>query len=493
MGFWDNLLARRVPAPVPGPSLPPPVRVESAPVGAQRFDSLENTLSGLGTEFDLGAAARPNARAYRLTPLDLESLYRSNGYAQRIVDFFADESTRKGWRIVDTSDEPVPLAVEEERLQVTAHVQQALTWARLYGGALIVPVLDELPSPRTDQLHPLRTPIDASRVKRVRALLVFDAWEFSALTYGTDPREPNYREPTVWSVQTEGARGSMELHHSRAFYLPGVQLSPRLRRQNGGIDDSVLQVCWDAIRNKTSIDQGGASLGQRLALNVLKVGNLKAHQTSDQEQAFNTKMKALARSMSLLNLLLLGESDDFQVRATPVSGFRDLDQSAKETLSCVSGIPLAILFGEPPGGLNTDGRSHREAVNNAVAAYQEAILREPLTRLYRLLYAQKDGPTRGKLPESWHVEFNPLDELSELQRADLELKHTQTDAIRMQWGVVTPEHVATSRHGPDGYGNELLPVEATDSVPTEVPAAIVEQVRAELAEASPATATTEGE
>lgn len=475
MGLLDILLRRDSPA--------SPAITEQPPApGDRRLDNIENLLSGIGTAGDLGQAGRP-VPTLRLSPLERDTLYETNGYAQRIVDFFADETTRKGWKAIDSSDESNALTEEEERLQVFANVQEAMTWARKDGGALIFPILDEDPMPGILPNQILQQPLDLKRVRRIRELQVFEAVEFSAQTWGMSPTEPRYREPVLWSIQAEGAATSL-VHWTRVMYLPGVRLSSRRRRQNNGIDDSVLQVCWDAIRDKTTIDQGSASLAQRLSLNVLKVQSLDAKQTAANNLFFKMKMKAIATSMSMLNMIVIDEGDEFDVRSSPIAGFKDLDQAAKERISCVSGIPLTILFGEPPGGLNTDGRSSREAVNNAVYAMQQSVLSEPLRWLYRLMYAQKQGPTRGNIPKSWKIEFNPLEQLSDVQQADLELKHTTADATRIQWGIVSAEHVAKSRYSEKGYANELLPVTEEEIAESEAAAEALALAQAEAAVAA---------
>jgi phage-related protein (TIGR01555 family) len=265
--------------------------------------------------------------------------------------------------------------------------------------------------------------------------------------------------------------------------------------QQNGIDDSVLQACWDAIRNLTSIDQGGATLAQRLAMNVLKVTGLRNMETGKQEAFFRARMKVIASGLSLLNTVLLGEGDEFDVRATPVAGFKDLSQSAKEALSASSGIPLAILFGEAPGGLSTDGESHRRAFNNAVAAFQEEILREPLNRLYAILFNARLGPAKGNEPENWKLEFLPLEELSEIQEAELRLKHAQRDMMYLQWGVLDGPHVAKSRFGETGYSSEILPIEEADIEDKQLANMIKEALKEADASAADqgSNATIEGE
>ena len=451
MGIFNNLFGRNEPA----LGLPDHSAVNDANEAHDRLDSLLNVLSGVGSDADPGAAARPNIEHNRLSEAELRSLYRYNGYAQRIVDIFADEATRKGWTVVDPNSTEDVMGEEDERLGTVKKFQNAVRLARLMGGALVMPILEERKNPDAPGNQLLRTPLKLENIVRVKDIVVFEKEEFKAHTWGDDLNKERYREPILYTVGSYGNAGVM-VHHSRVMYIPGVEITPRERFENGGIDDSVLQACWDSVRNLTSIEQGGASLGQRLALNVMKVSGLKSIEPGKQGAFFRARMKMIASGLSMLNMVVLGESDEFDVRASPVSGYRDLSDSAKSALAAASSIPLAILFGEAPGGLNADGQSHREAFNNAIAAYQKEVLLDQLRQFYTILYSAKQGPTRGAIPDGWYIEFNPLDEMSEIQSATLRQTNAQTDALYMQWGVLDAEQVEKSRFGPDGYSNEIV-------------------------------------
>lgn len=509
MSIFDYLFPwRRRPA-LPGPSaIAEAVVAPAAPAPrrrqrsdsflsrmARRADSILNSLSGLGGAYDKGTTARPDTTRFPLNFAELTTLYRFNGYAQRFIDIVPADATRKGWKVIDDTDQADLMQGETDRLLVVERFREALQWARLYGGATILIVVDEVIPPELvdNPRAVLQRPLDPASLRAVLNLVVLDPSEAQPFNYEGNPRSRRFREPRTWMVSPNahalesGMAGGQIVHHSRILYFPGRRLPNSIRLTNRGFDDSVLDSVWDAIRNKTSIDQAAANLAQELKLNVLKIEGLANLNTSDQADLFTLRMKAIAQSKSLINTILVGEGEEFQTTATTFTGFDQLDSNAKEALAAAVGMPITLLFGEAPSGLNTDGESGRSMWANVIASYQADRLREPLDYLYTLLYAAELGPTGGMEPESWSVEFNSLDELTTKQRADIELLHAQADAIRVQTAILPADHIARSRYGAKGYQDELLPYD----VDAEEAAQLAE-AEAQIAKLAAAGASTPG-
>jgi hypothetical protein len=67
----------------------------------------------------------------------------------------------------------------------------------------------------------------------------------------------------------------------------------------------------------------------------------------------------------------------------------------------------------------------------------------------------KEGPTQGRLPESWRVSFNPLFELNEREMADVRARTAAVDGRYIQLGVLTPQEVADARYGGSEWSMEM--------------------------------------
>lgn len=440
---------------------------------ATRLDSINNFLSGLGSAGDKGASARPDVMRLPLSAGELITLYRYNGYARRFVDLMPHECTRAGWRVLDGTDDGAPTLDDDERLRVKESFAEAYIWARLFGGALILPVLDEdIPAAYQDRpAEWLRQPLDLSRIKRVVNLVVLDTQEFAAGQYDSNLRSSNFRRPKFWHIapRTEAYLGEQMtqggyVHHSRVIYIPGARVPNALRQSMGGVDDSILQAPWDQLRHKTSSDQGIAALMQELKLNMIKVKGLAAMSMGDQAEYHHLRMRQIAEGKSINNLVVLDEGEDLQQMSAQVAGVGDLDDRSRTALAAVTGIPQVILYGDTPGGLNTDGDSHRRIWDKVINACQEAHLLPGLMRYYEMLFASTDGPEE---PEQWSVEFHSGDEPTDKEQAEVEKLHAETDAIRIEYGILPADHIANSRYGAGGYQASIMPLETPGEKPGE--------------------------
>ena len=479
--FWRPDAAPQLPAPAPEPVVVQEVH---------RWDaaSVVNSLTGLGGVNDKGAAARPNTQRVPLTDVELASLYLQGGIAQKVVRIIPEEMTRKGWTVTDSTADPALLKEEDRRLMIRARVKEAATWGRLFGtGAILMVTDDDIPATfKGKEKQWLREPLDLDRVRGLRALQVFDGCEITPFKYETDPMKVGYREPSLWSLTPVSTGGGIMpntvVHASRLLIFRGIKRPPSVRLGGLGgslsasgtqsLDDSVLQHMWDAVRNLEQVSAAGAVLAQEIRENVLRVGGLDALVTSDQKAAVENRIRLMSKMKSLLGFVMLGKDDEFKSQVNNPSGYNQLSGEAQAMLSAVSDIPQTILFGHTPAGLSTDNESGRQSFDRKIATEQEAI-RPELERLYGVIFAAQEGPGA---PESWDLEFLPLDELTQTEEAAIRKTTAETDAIYLDRGVLSPQRVEDSRFGPEGYQFEIQPDEDGEAGEELTP----EQAEAEL-------------
>lgn len=471
LAFGPRFDAADPPEPPPAPQ---PIYVDDLPPGVQRVHpgdrldsgaSVVNDLAGFGGNHDKGAANRVNLDRTPLSWVECEQLFEANGYGKFIATFLPRNATRKGWKIVDGTPDTDPLAAEVRRLHLVERVAEWATWAAVYGGSVLLPVLDEVVPPmyrtRDGGVDPrwYETPLQPQRVRAVRNLIVLTPLEASAAEYEGDWASDAFGGVRLWQVSPiTGAASvnSRRIHHSRVLYLPGERLPATRRYANGGYDASVFQHCAEQIYGKSAVDNSGRTLASEAQVPVFKVQGLAGPTTGDMAATVKTKIRTIMQSKSALNGILIDAADSYEVVAPGLAGWKDLDDQAKWALIAVSGIP-ATVWGEAPGGLGDGGENQRQTAGNLVAAYQENRLREPLTKLYELLWVANGGA-----PAEWALEFLPLDELTSQQTADLRKTNAETDAVYISAGVLSPEHVTRSRFSAEGYSEEILPVDEAE-------------------------------
>lgn len=420
-----------------------------------RRDSVYNPSTGFGGPGDKGSAGRPSPFVRQIPHADLIRQYSHDGLVRRIVDLPPSGATRKGWTVPEIGPG------EDKRLRSWPRCCVGMQMGRLLGAAAMVMVTDD-DLPRQWRSQPdrwLEQPLDLRRVGVLHALQVFDATEAFPIDIDRDIRSPNYRSPRLWSIAAEGI--SARIHASRIIHWRGNRRPPSQARMQLHPDDSVIQAVWDEISRLTQTMQGGAILAAELRQAVITVGNLPKVATGDETVAMKAKMHLINIGKSLLNLIMLSPGDKYESTSNTPTGFKELSEAAQQMLCTVLGWPDTMFTGGSPGGLDSGDKAGLERERQVYSHYQET-QREPLEKLYTVVYAQQDGPTGGVIPDEWEIEFAPLDEPKAEEIAALRKVVMETDVMGITAGILPPDAVTEGRWSDDGWQLDLPPVEPID-------------------------------
>ena len=160
------------------------------------------------------------------------------------------------------------------------------------------------------------------------------------------------------------------------------------------------------------------------------------------------------------------EKEELEFISRNFNGIGEILEKLRIDIIGASKIPHTLLFGESPGGLGSTGRSEERDFAKTLGDYQTATFKRPLKQLMEYILLSKDGPTNGKLPESWRIHFNDLYELNEREKADVRARVAAVDGRYIQLGVLHPQEVADARYGGSEWSMELT---LDPSLPRELP------------------------
>jgi hypothetical protein len=225
-------------------------------------------------------------------------------------------------------------------------------------------------------------------------------------------------------------------------------LPPRWQNFNQGWGDPLIQTIYEELRNYSTAFSNTATIFEDFVNSVLYIPNLTniiASQCGEQNVMKRLNILNLAKSNT--NTALLDGEERYEKLTTNVTGIADLLDRFMLSLSAVVRIPVTLLFGRSPAGLNATGESDVRNFYDAVKQEQESKLRGVLEKLIRYIMISKDGPFAGKEPENWSLQFIPLWQNTEEQDALTRKAVADTDAVYIDRGVLTPEEVAISRFG----------------------------------------------
>lgn len=374
-----------------------------------------NTFLSVGNSRDRSAHTRATAPLI-LGQQQLEWLYTGDGFARKIIDVPAAEMIRAGYDIEGVEDDDLVMAALED-IGAMEIVAKALKWANLYGGALIVALLDDGATDLTEPLNP-------ERIRAVDQLRVYDRWQTSRMQKYTDPADRRFGKTAVYQISPLIGT-PYQVHESRCIPVDGVDVPDRVRDENDGWGNSRLQQCWDQL-TRFNLSHGWAnSLLERAQQAIHGIPGLTdVLRSPGGTTLVQNRINAVDMARSVNNTIVIDAAESYDLKSTSLAGVSDLIDRFSLALSAVTGMPEALLFGRAPGGLNSTGKADLENWHAYVGQMQRTVLLPILDQLVAWeLYAQ------GRYTEDYLIEFNPLSVPSEKELVETRLNKAKIHEI----------------------------------------------------------------
>ena len=462
MGIFDRF---RKPAPVaPSPN----------PVVA-RNDAWVNPATGVGSLRDKSAIGffLPDQP---LTDSELSALYYHDDLAARIIDERVDQAFRKGYRLEGLDQDKLDELYEEaERIEVDRRFKEAWRWGRLYGSSiLIVGALDgQMPTaPMGENVRSLAflNPVDK------RTLRIYSRY--------ANPLLPQYGEPNLYQINPEpvtaidmtGTSSAGQetwngylIHESRTIRFDGIETDLQESQKLGGWSYSVLQRAYKVLRQFGLSFGSAAILIEEASQGVFKIDGLISMLAGNERDALLERMTLVDMSKGAARSILVdAENEDYTRIPVQFAGLPDMLDRIMQRLAAATGMPVTLLMGQSPAGMNATGESDFRQWYDSIASEQEKVLGPRLLKLYKLI-----GQGLGIDTEGLEVAWEPLEEESPKDKATLYSTVAAADVAYVNAGVFQPQEIAIARAGQGAYD------------PFAVPAIDVAKLEAELAEPPP--------
>jgi phage-related protein (TIGR01555 family) len=411
-----------------------------------RRDSWINRSTGFGL-LD-GRVGNTQVRSsIALSYQTLSEMYYGNGLAKRIVNCFVDDALRNGF--LECADEEVKKAFK--RLGIPKLVKEACYFSRLYGGSMIVAFLD-------DGLE-LSSPISEKRINKIINFRVFDK---SQISWTDDDLNKNYLSTNfgkpdfynISSLNLSVEAPNIRVHESRCKILDGVTTSHFKRHSNAGWGDSVLQACFDSLRYYGIMNEGSAEIINDFIQVIIKMNGL-SDKLMQENGAQEIAMRAysLDTSRSNANLILLdAENEDYEKKASSISGLSDLWDRFSESICAATGYPITRLFGRSPGGLNSTGTSDLTNYYDLVSAYRSDAIEPIIDWMINLLVNQTEWV--GTKDIEWS--FASLVEHTPLENAQLEEIYSKIDWGYIDRGAIDASEAWQERFGQGEFKKNII-------------------------------------
>ena len=354
---------------------------------------------------------------------------------RRPAEILAKHMTRKWIRFVakggeDKTDKIGALEDEFERLNVQGVFRRAIELDGFFGRSQIY--IDT--GAKFDDRVELMAPLSLSKNKigkgSLKALTVIEpVWTYPNQYNSTNPLAADFYQPKSWFVL-----GS-EIHASRLLTIIGRQLPDMLKPAYafGGL--SLSQMAKPYIDNWLRTRQSVSDLIHSFSVSGLKtnLGSiLQGGQGSD-----------VANRVSLFNqhrdnrgmLIVDKDTEEFFNVSTPLSGLDHLQAQSQEAMSAVTGIPLSILLGITPTGLNASSEGEIRTFYDWIEAQQAGHISPFIEYVLRVAQLSLFGEIDPDIGFAWE----PLWSMDAGEAATVRKTDADTDVVLINAGVISPE------------------------------------------------------
>jgi len=404
-------------------------------IGRYNIDGFVNAMSGMGVQgLDKKTATQfiPSARLDQIT---LRAMYRHDWLTRKICDKPAHDAVKKFIEIQDESGEQILKTMKH--FAVKEKLKTACAWARLYGGAAIIPIVDDGMSPDES--------FDINRVRGIVDILVFDRYRLQPVGQELDVNSPQYLKPEFYQMQ------SVKWHHSRVLAIHGDTLTFDDMQLEQGWGGSVIDACIEPIKQLAESYSDIRHLMNESSIGVTKIPGLSLMGTGgDLFNAISKRLNMLNSNKSIYRSMAIDKEEEFDWINRTFNGLDSLLDRFITQISACTNMPELILFGKSRGGLSSGQKEELDVYFDYVESIQHTRLDKPIGRLVEI-FAKAEGIETP----SW--EWKPLQQMSADEVADIRLKNAQALSLESDTMGLTEDEARdiTKRSNQTGLFDDL--------------------------------------
>lgn len=397
------------------------------------LDAYSNIPANLGIgSNNLAQAASYIMQRFTWDYYTLNILFRDNWIAKAIIEKPANEMLKNGFEIHTELDPDLVTKIMNvwTRTQTKDKFLDAIKWSRLYGGCLLIPMLEG----QEDLSQPLD--FDYIMPDSYKGCMVIDRWQ------GCDPgielvkdiSDPEFGQPEYYNVNVLPQNTYVNIHHSRVIKLIGRKLPYWEEVAESYWGASELEHVFTELKKRDDTSANISFLIFLANIRIFKMKDLGQMITmGDQEsvqRVFNT-MQQMNALMCNTGTFAIDQEDDFTMQGYSFTGINDIYESFMLDISGAAEIPIDKLFGRSPQGFNS-GEETLQNYYDMIQEKQETYVRPGLEKLIKIITMS----SLGKIPDDLEIVFSPVRRPSNMEKADLGQKQTQPVLEAYQAGVI---------------------------------------------------------
>lgn len=406
---------------------------------------------------------------------DLAEKYQNNGLFSKIIDRPAEEALKHGMEY-NVSDADLREFLDDalDRLDWEEKAVTAIRWARLFGGSIIVMLLDDGGG--------LEEPVNWQDVRSVEELRVYER-----AIVQPDPDTYRTGKAEYFDVSSTYG-GTFRVHRSRCLVFKNGSLPEYGAAQQyyyWGLPE-YIRIHKDLSR-ALKTHTNAANMIEKSVQPVYKQKNLQSTLAAEGgDTAVLKRLNVIDQARGMLNSIAVDmDGEDYDFKTFQMTGAKEILESTCNLLSAVTCIPQTILFGRSPAGENATGESDLENYYNFVEGIQKRMLKKNIRTLIKAIV--QAGVYDGSIENPGNIKptFKPLWSLSETEKATVELTKAQRAQVAAQTAqlyidmqAIQPEEVRQALAKDEQVDVESILDNQTENPQDDGWAALLEGLRA---------------
>lgn len=388
---------------------------------------------------NLGAGANNLAQAGRYVMermtwdyYTLNILFRNNWIAKAIIEKPANEMMKNGFEIQSQIDPDQTTKIMQvwRKTKTKDKILECLKWARLYGGCLLIPMIENQPD--------LSKPLDFDTIMpdSYKGAFTIDRWSgvSPSLELVTDISDPDFGQPEYYIISDNTQKRTYKIHHSRVIKMIGRKLPYWEEIAESYWGASELEHVYTELKKRDDTSSNISFLIFLANIRVLKNKQLAQMLTlGDQEaagQVFNA-MRQINQLMCNTGMYVMDSEDDFSEHQYSFTGINDVYESFMLDISGAAEIPVDKLFGRSPSGFNNGAETLQNYYDN-IQEKQESDVRAPIEKMVKIVTMS----ALGQLPDDMEIVFNPVRRPADMEKADLAQKQAEPVFAAYSGGLI---------------------------------------------------------
>lgn len=378
-------------------------------VVATIVDGFQNLVANLGTTRD-----KSYGNDYAFVPLtqaQIETAYRTSPIARKVVDMPAEDAAREWREWQAQADQIAAIEAEEKRLGLQAKLIKAAKVARMSGGAGIYIGVKGSVDPSL--------PLIPASVARggLEYITVLSRWQLTEGPLQNDPRRPGFGQPEYYTMSA-GDKVGVRIHPSRLVILRGNEMPAAAITTFDSWGDSVLQGNLETILRLDAALANVAALVFEAKVDVIKIKGFTDNLRSGGAayEALMLRRFGLAATAKGINgALLLDSEEDYQQKSANFATLPDILDRFMQQVAGAADMPMTLLFGTSPGGLNATGDSDTRGYYDRVKTVQTLDIEPAMAVLDNCLIRS----ALGARPADVHYVWRPLWQPTAKEKAEV--------------------------------------------------------------------------